>query len=310
MTADVLHLCGVDSPVFQAGLGGIAGPELTAAVSNAGGLGHLGCIRRSASRVREWISETRSLTDRPFGVNLVPRGPGPDGFEAQIAVVLEEKPKVLSLFWGDFAQVIPRARDAGIITMIQVGSIAEALKAATDGADIIIAQGIEAGGHVRGTLGLSVMLPEIVHKVAPVPVLAAGGISDPQAVDTVMKLGAAGAWVGTSFIATEESLAHDIYKRRLVEADTDDTLHGHFYSYGWPLGTAYRVIRPRRKSLLQYVAGGARRIDRDRNAEGLSLYAGQGVGRIKKVAPAAQVLADLSYSGDEANLRINGNRAE
>ncbi len=297
MATDISRLCGVDSTIFQAGLGGVGGPELAAAVSNAGGLGHLGCIRRSASGVREWIDETRRLTDRPFGVNLVPMGPGPDGFDAQLAIVLEEKPKVLSLFWGDFSEVIPQARAAGIITMVQVGSVAEALKAAADGADIIIVQGIEAGGHVRGTLGLLVMLPEVVRAVAPVPVLAAGGISDRTAVDTVMKLGAAGAWVGTRFIATMESLAHDIYKRRLVEADTDDTVHGHLYSYGWPLGTAYRVIRPRRRTPLQFIAGGARRIDKDHNAEGLSLYAGQGVGRIKQVMPAAQVVAELSGSG-------------
>ncbi len=304
MATDILQLCGVDSPVFQAGLGGVAGPELAAAVSNAGSLGHLGCIRRSASGIREWINETRRLTDRPFGVNLAPMGPGPDGFEAQLTVVLEEKPKVLSLFWGDFAQVIPRARAADIITMVQVGSVAEALKAATDGADIIIAQGIEAGGHVRGTLGLLVMLPEIISKVAPLPVLAAGGISDRTAVNTVIKMGAAGAWVGTSFVATTESLAHDVYKRRLVEAGTDDTVHGHFYSYGWPLGTAYRVIRPRRKTLLQFVAGGARRIDKDRNAEGLSLYAGQGVGRIKQVAPAAQLVMELSGSDNNSEIGL------
>ncbi len=294
MATEISRLCGIDSPVFQAGLGGVAGPELASAVSNAGGLGHLGCIRRSADGIREWINETRRLTDRPFGVNLVPKGPGPDGFEAQLTVVLEERPKVLSLFWGDFSQVIPRARAAGITTMVQVGSVAEARKAVADGTDIIIAQGIEAGGHVRGTVGLSVLLPEVIRAVTPVPVLAAGGIGNRASVDTVLKLGASGAWIGTRFVATFESEAHDIYKRRLVEASTDDTVHGHFYSYGWPLGTPYRVIPPCKKGLLRYVAGGARRVDQDRHAEGLSLYAGQGVEQIEQVVQAAQVVADLS----------------
>ncbi len=294
MTSLISQLCGVDSPVFQAGLGGVAGPELAAAVSNAGGLGHLGGIRRSASGIREWIVETRRLTDNPFGLNLVPKGPGPDGFAAQLAVVLEEKPKVLSLFWGDFSQVIPQAKAAGITTMVQVGSVCDAQQAALDGADIIIAQGIEAGGHVRGTVGLSVLLPEVIREVAPVPVLAAGGISSRAAVDAVLNLGAAGAWVGTRFVATIESMAHDIYKRRLVEAGTDDTVHGCFYSYGWPLGTPYRVIPPQKKNLLRFVAGGARRVDRDSHAEGLSLYAGQGVGQIEQVMPAAQVVEELS----------------
>lgn len=274
-------------------MGGVAGPDLAAAVSNAGGLGHLGGIRRSAEDIRAWIHETRSLTDRPFGINLVPKGPGPDGFEAQLAVVLEERPQVLSLFWGDFASVIPRVKAAGIVTMVQVGSVAEARKAAADGADVIIAQGVEAGGHVRGDIGLMSLLPAVLGAVGPVPVLAAGGIGDAEGVQAALKLGAAGAWVGTTFVATNESLAHDIYKRRLVEAGTDDTHHGHFYSYGWPLGTPYRVIPPRRNSLLRYVAGGARAVDKARHAEGLSLYAGQGVGMINEVLSAADVLTRL-----------------
>ena len=294
MVSTISTLCGVDNLVFQAGMGGVAGPELAAAVSNAGGLGHLGGIRRSASDIRDWIRETRRLTDRPFGINLVPKGPGPDGFEAQLSVVLAEKPKVLSLFWGDFSHVIPRAKAAGIITMFQVGSAAEARKAAEDGVDIVIAQGIEAGGHVAGTIGLQALLRAVVPAVAPCPVLAAGGIADHDGVDAAIRLGAAGVWVGTSFVATTESLAHDIYKKRLVQADADDTVRGRFYSYGWPLGTPYRVIPPRKKSFLRFVAGGARRMDKDRHAEGLSVYAGQGVGLIDRVLPAARVLAELS----------------
>ncbi|MDP6344983.1 MAG: nitronate monooxygenase, partial [Alphaproteobacteria bacterium] len=238
--------------------------------------------------------QTRDLTDRPFGVNLVPKGPGPDGFEAQLSAVLEERPKVLSLFWGDFGTVIPRAKAAGIVTMAQIGSVAEAERAAAAGADAIIAQGFEAGGHVGGTVGLMALLPAVLRAVAPLPVLAAGGIADRDGVAAALHLGAAGAWVGTRFVATAESLAHDIYKRRLVAAGADDTVHGHGYSYGWPLGSAYRVIPPRRRSPYRFIAGGARRGDRDAYAEGLSLYAGQGVGLIDDVPPAARVLADLA----------------
>jgi len=297
MTPSIGSFRGFENPVFQAGMGSVAGPDLAAAVSNAGGVGHLGGIRRSAAGIREWIRETRGRTDRPFGVNLVPKGPGPDGFDAQLSVVLEEKPKMLSLFWGDFSQVIPRAKAAGIVTMVQVGSVADARKAAADGADMIIAQGIEAGGHVQGTVGLLALLPAVLRAVAPVPVLAAGGIADHAVVETVMKLGAAGVWVGTRFVATTESLAHNTYKKRLLRADTDDTVHGHLYSYGWPFGTPHRMIPPRRKTLLRFVAGGARRMDDDRYAEGISLYAGQGVGLIEEVMPAAQVMAKLCGQG-------------
>ena len=293
--ARALALCGIEIPIFQAGLGGVAGPDLAAAVSQAGGLGHLGCIRRSAADVRLWIRETRKKTERPFGVNLVPPGGGPDGFEAQLSVVLEERPKVLSLFWGDFSQVIPRAKAAGIVTMVQVGSVAEARKAARDGADIIVAQGIEAGGHVRGKIGLMALLPAVIEAVRPVPVLAAGGIADAAAVDAVLHMGAAGAWVGTRFVASHESLAHDIYKQRLVAAGTDDTHHGHFYSYGWRLGTPYRAIRSKESwNPYHLIAGGARRFDDEKFARSFSVYGGQGVEHIKDIMSAGDIVDRLS----------------
>jgi len=294
MRKRLADLCGVDTEIYQAGMGGVAGPQLAAAVSNAGGFGHLGCIRRSAADVRSWIHETRSLTDRPFGVNLVPMGPGPDGFESQLSVVLEEKPKVLSLFWGDLKDAICRAKAVGITTMIQVGSVDEARKAIASGADILIAQGVESGGHVRGNLGLFPFLTALLKISGETPVLAAGGIADRKGVQAIMELGAAGAWVGTKFVATTESLAHDIYKERLVEAETDDTVHGHFYSYGWPIGTPYRVIPPKKRTWLRFVAGGARRMDKKHQAAGLSLYAGQGVGLINNVVSARDAVAELS----------------
>lgn len=274
-------------------MGGIAGPALAAAVSTAGGLGHLGAIRMSAAALRTWITETRAATSAPFGVNLVPKGPGPDGFAAQVRVVLEERPAVVSLFWGDFADVIPQLKAAGIIVMVQVGSLAEARQAAADGADAVIAQGIEAGGHVRGDVGLLSLLPAVITAVAPLPVLAAGGITVADDVRTAMQMGAAGVWVGTRFVASTESLAHDIYKQRLLDADTDATVHGRLYSYGWPLGTPYRVIPPRRRSPFRFMAGGVRNFDKAYYAETLSLYAGQGVGAIDRILPAAEIVAEL-----------------
>ncbi|MCB2103025.1 MAG: nitronate monooxygenase, partial [Rhodobacterales bacterium] len=130
--------------------------------------------------------------------------------------------------------------------------------------------------------------------VAPLPVLAAGGIADAAGVAAARRLGAAAPWVGTRYVATPESLAHDLYKQRLLDAGTDDTRHGHFYSYGWPIGTPYRVIPPRRPGLLSLVAGGARRQDKARHALGLKVYAGQGVGLIDTVTPAADITAELA----------------
>ena len=290
---DIQTLCGTPNPIFQAGMGGIAGPELAAAISNSGGLGHLGGIRLSAKNLQDWIQKTKVLTDNPFAINLVAPGGGPDGFEAQLDVVIREKPKAVSLYWGDFANVIPRLKASGITVMVQVGSVSGAKKALQDGADIIIAQGIEAGGHVISKIGLLTVLSDIIQVAGTAPVLAAGALSTPHKIKSVLRMGAAGAWVGTSFVAASESNAHPIYRQRLIDATADDTHHGHFYSYGWPIGTPYRVIKPKVKSLRQHKAAGARRGDTDRFSETVQLYAGQGVGDVKDVKPAAEIMKDL-----------------
>lgn len=289
-------LCGVEYPVFQAGMAGIAGPKLAAAVSNAGGLGHLGGLRQPPANLRKWIREAKELTDKPFGVNLVPVYGGPEVFDAQLRIVLEERPKVLSLFYGDFEAVIPRAKDAGLIVMVQVGSVKEAHKVISEGADIVVAQGAEGGGHLHfGTIGLMALLPSVVEIAEGRPVLAAGGITNRVDVKAVVDLGASGVWVGTAFVATRESLAHDVYKRRLVEASTDDTEYRTGYSFGWKYGTPHRVIPNRDKwNLVRLVGGGARVIDKPEIAEKLSLFAGQGVGKIKRILGAAELVSELA----------------
>ncbi|WP_025899983.1 NAD(P)H-dependent flavin oxidoreductase [Sneathiella glossodoripedis] len=293
--AELDTLYGTKNPIFQAGMGGIAGPELTAAISNVGGLGHLGAIRLSAKDLKNWIAQTKALTDKPFAVNLVPPGGGPDGFDAQLDVTISEKPKAVSLYWGDFGSVIPKLKEAGISVMVQVGSLAEAQKALSDGADTIIAQGIEAGGHVKSKIGLMSILPDVLKIAGTTPVLAAGGLSNPSKIKAVLGMGAAGVWVGTSFIVATESNAHEIYRERLIEATVDDTHHGHFYSYGWPIGTPYRVIKPGKNySLRNFKAAGARRSDSEAFARTVQLYAGQGVGDVKEKKSAAEILNDLS----------------
>jgi len=286
---------GLKYPIFQAGLGGIAGPDLTAAVSNSGALGHLGGIRMSAENLRQWIKETKQKTNKPFGVNLVPPGGGPDGFEAQFEVVLDEKPAVVSLFWGRVNQEIKRAKNKGIMTMVQVGSVQEGIEAANDGADVVIAQGIEAGGHVKGKVGLMPLVSELLKSLPETPVIAAGGIARSTDVEALIKLGAAGVWVGTRFVATDESLAHEYYKQRLVDATTDDPKHERLYSFGWKIGTPYRALpgapwwHP-----LGWIAGGARRQDGVKKAKALKLYAGQSVGGIDKIEPAKKVVKELA----------------
>ncbi len=294
----ITEMCGVQYPIFLAGMAAISGPQLVAAVANAGGFGVLGGLRLAPLMLRKWLRETRALTDQPFGVNVVPQFGGPEVFEAQFQVILQERPRILSLFYAEdySADMIPRAKDAGMIVMVQTGTEALARKAIAHGADIIVAQGSEGGGHLnRGTIGLMSLLPAILDCAQGRPVLAAGGITTRQDVRAAMSLGASGVLVGTAFLASEESNAHPLYKQKILEASTDDTEYRTGYSFGWTYGTPHRVIPNRDKwNVLRLVGGGARAIDKDRMARKLSLYAGQGVGKIHSIVPAADRVAELA----------------
>lgn len=291
------RLCGVRYPVFLGGMAAISGPKLVAAVANAGGMGTLGGLRLPPLMLRKWIQETREQTDKPFGVNIVPKFGGPAVFEAQFQILLQERPRMLSLFYSeDYAtDMIPRAKDAGMIVMVQVGSVALARHAIERGADIIVAQGSESGGHLnRGTIGVMSLLPAICEVAQGRPVLAAGGMTTRDDVRAAMLLGAAGVLVGTAFVATDESNAHPLYKQKIIEASTDDTEYRTGYSFGWPYGTPHRVIPNHDKwNLLRFIGGGARTIDKPRMARKLSLYAGQGVGKIGSVVPAGERVTEL-----------------
>lgn len=294
----ITEMCGVQYPIFLAGMAAISGPQLVAAVANAGGFGVLGGLRLAPLMLRKWLRETRALTDQPFGVNVVPQFGGPEVFEAQFQVILQERPRILSLFYAEdySADMIPRAKDAGMIVMVQTGTAALARKAIAHGADIIVAQGSEGGGHLnRGTIGLMSLLPAILDCAQGRPVLAAGGITTRQDVRAAMSLGASGVLVGTAFLASEESNAHPLYKQKILEASTDDTEYRTGYSFGWTYGTPHRVIPNRDKwNVLRLVGGGARAIDKERMARKLSLYAGQGVGKIHSIVPAAERVAELA----------------
>lgn len=291
------RICGVKYPIFLAGMAAISGPKLVAAVANAGGMGIVGGLRLPPLALRRWIQETRSLTKQPFGVNLVPKFGGPDVFEAQFRIILEEKPRMLSLFYAEdyAADMIPRAKDAGLIVMVQVGTTKLAREAFSHGADIVVAQGSEGGGHLNpGTIGLMSLLPSILDIAQGRPVLAAGGITNRTDVAAAMELGAAGVLVGTAFVACDESNAHPLYKQKIVEATTDDTEYRTGYSFGWPYGTPHRVIPNRDEwNVLRFVGGGARAIDKPRMAQKLSLYAGQGAGRIHSIVPAAERVSEF-----------------
>lgn len=235
-------LLGIDVPILSVGFGESAGPELVAAVSNAGGCGVLG-LGVPVDHLRRRVARTRDLTQRPFGGNLIIAGfASPHGTEEgrrlrreQIAAALEEHVPVLVLFWGDPAPFVDPARRAGTKLLIQVGGADEARAAAAAGVDAVIVQGVEAGGHVKATRSIWDVLPAAVAAAAPTPVLASGGIGDGAAIARALRLGAQGVSLGTRFVASEEAWVHEHYKRRLVEAGSEDTvLTDDLYYVGWP----------------------------------------------------------------------------
>jgi NAD(P)H-dependent flavin oxidoreductase YrpB (nitropropane dioxygenase family) len=233
------HRFGIDAPIVVAPMGpDITGPELVAAVCNAGGFGILQAQLCPPPLLRQEIRHLRNLTDRPFGVNFVLHFPCAPG----IRVCIEEHVAALSFFWGDPSEFVPAAHDAGIAVLHQVGSVEAAVRAKQAGVDVIIAQGAEAGGHVEGQVSTMVLVPRVVDAVAPTLVLAAGGIADGRGLAAALCLGADGVVMGTRFLATSEANAHPIYKDRLVAASEEDAVRTILFGHGWP-NAPHRTLR-------------------------------------------------------------------
>lgn len=238
----VCDLLGCTYPLVLAGMGGVARSELVTAVTLAGGFGFLGMVREPVALIHEEVHRIRERTSRPFGVNLIPAATGAALLEAQLASCIELNVPVVCLFWDLDTKVVKRLRDAGILVVYQVGSAAEAQAAQDAGANILIAQGIEAGGHVRGSQPLAQVLAQTLA-VARVPVLAAGGLADGADLARVLAQGAQGAVLGTAFIATRESFAHDFHIQRILEGAAADTLLTTDFHINWPAGAKVRVLR-------------------------------------------------------------------
>ena len=241
------ELLGIDLPILNVGFGDGAPAELAAAVSNAGGCGVVGSAALSASAVRAQVARTRALTDRPFGVNVILAGLAYDGWSSLVVehldVCLDEAVPVLVLFWGDAAAFVEPAHRVGTKVLLQVGSVDEARAAAACGVDGIIAQGVQAGGHVRGRTSIWELLPDCVAAVAPVPVLASGGIGDGASIARALSLGAQGVSLGTTFLAAEEADIHPTYRQRVLGAIASDTvLTDDLFDVGFP-DAPHRTLR-------------------------------------------------------------------
>ena len=214
---------GIRYPIVMGGMGPPStSPELVAAVSDAGGLGILGCSGLPPARVAEMAAAIRAQTARPFGLNLLLFRANAD----DIAIMLAEKPAVASFAWArsdqDLAKIFAAAKDAGCLVMHMVSDVAESRRAAESGAEVIVAQGTEGGGHV-GVMGTMPLVPQVVDAVAPIPVLAAGGIADGRGLAAALMLGAEGALMGTRFLATVEAPIPEAVKDVILQSDGYDT---------------------------------------------------------------------------------------
>lgn len=310
----VCDLLGCDHPILLAGMGGVSRWELAAAVARAGGYPMLGMVRESPDLIESEIAAYRAATDRPFAVNIIPSATNPELLDRQIRRCLDLGVRAFCFFWDVMPEVVERVKREGCQVLHQVGTVEAAAVAEAAGADVIITQGIEAGGHVHGRLG-AFALAEAVLDRAKVPVVVSGGIGSGRGLAAALALGAQGVQCGTAFLATTEAWAHDYHKDRVVRADGADTVLTDVFVLNWPKGAAVRVIGnsitdalgdnllghdpatlPRDaiaddmgQPLLRYSTDSPMRHTTG-SLEEMALYSGQGVGLIREVVPAAERL--------------------
>ena len=301
-------------PIWQAPTGSIAGPELCAAVANAGGVGAMGVTWTDRDVAAHWVRQVRAHTKGMFLVNFAL------AFEPKaLSAVLDARPPIVSFSWGDPGRHAELVKSAGAKLAIQVTTGAAARKVLRHAPNFFICQGIEAGGHVEGTLPLPQALAEVLSAADGVPVIAAGGIATREDVQCVLDAGAAGAMLGTRFVACRESRAHPEYKRLLIESTATELTT--CFSDGWP-NAKHRVLanptlemwkragepeapdRPGEADSLALMGSvpilryedTAPRVDMEGNIGEMCLYAGTGVGKIGDVPSAAELVERLSPS--------------
>lgn len=328
----------IDYPILSAGIGSAAGPELVSAVSNAGGFGVLGLSGAAPDEMRRVIARTRELTERPFGVNVIIDEQGwattdedRQLLRDEVATAADEEVAAIVLFWGDPHPYVEPVHDKGVQLLIQVGSVEEAKAAAEAGVDAVIVQGVEAGGHVKGTTSVWELVPAAVEAIDPVPVIASGGIGDGAGIARALRLGAQAVSLGTRFVASDEAWLHPGYKQRVVDATAEDTVLNELYDLWWP-GAPGRTLRNKtlaeweaagcpptgqrpgegtsigflttssggRVEWPRYAGAGSPRPDFDGDLDYAPLWAGESVAVVNDIAPAGEIVTRLARDASAA----------
>ncbi|MDO5146474.1 MAG: enoyl-[acyl-carrier-protein] reductase FabK [Eubacteriales bacterium] len=309
MKTEITKLFGIEYPIIQGGMAWVATSELAAAVSEAGGLGIIGAGGAPASWVKEQIQQVKTMTDKPFGVNLMLMNPEAD---AIAEVIVEEGVKVVTTGAGSPEKYMKMWKDAGVKVIPVVASVALARRMERAGADAVVAEGTESGGHIGETTTMA-LVPQVVDAVS-IPVIAAGGIADGRGVAAAFMLGAKAVQMGTIFVASAESIASEAYKNKIIKAkDIDSKVTGR--STGHPV----RTLRNKQtqeylrleaegadfEELERLTLGGLRKAVVDGDVVHGSVMAGQIAGLVKEIRSCREIVEGLNAEA-EALLKGTG----
>ncbi|MBA2080090.1 nitronate monooxygenase [Rhodanobacter sp. PCA2] len=324
----LLDRLGCRYPIMLAGMGGVARSRLAAAVANAGGFAVMGMVREPVALIEREVAALRAATrdDLHFAVNLIPASCEQSLLRAQVDACLRLRVPAMALFWEVDGDLVRHLKAEGVQVIHQVGSCRDAELALDAGCDVLIAQGVDAGGHVRGEVSTFALLPEIVALAGEVPVAASGAIASGAALVAALALGAQAVSLGSAFLATEESFAHPHHRQRLVAARAEDTVRTTVFARNWKIAAPVRVLpnavtrgdydgcsEAEKDQPIAWQDGGqpvypfstdSPAIDATGRIDDMAIYAGESVGQIHDIVHAGERVAQLVREAEATLARL------
>ena len=305
MAKSITEVLGIKYPIIQGGMAWISDAKLAAAVSNAGGAGIISCGGRTTEYVREEIRKVKQLTDKPFGVNVMLMAPNKDEI---VDVICEEKPAFVTLGAGNPVPYFAKLKEAGIKVIPVIPNVKLAKRVAAAGADAMVAEGMEAGGHI-GVLTTMALMTQVIPEIKDIPVVMAGGFGDGRGLAAAMLMGAGGVQMGTRFLVAEECSVHENMKQKLIEAVDTDTI-----VTGLTLGGAVRGIKNKfstefvqkenegktsKEELIRMATGTNKLAAVEGDVVNGMMQAGQSLTVLQKVEPVATIIEDIMKQARE-----------
>lgn len=305
MAKSITEVLGIKYPIIQGGMAWISDAKLAAAVSNAGGAGIISCGGRTTEYVREEIRKAKQLTDKPFGVNVMLMAPNKDEI---VDVICEEKPAFVTLGAGNPVPYFAKLKEAGIKVIPVIPNVKLAKRVAAAGADAMVAEGMEAGGHI-GVLTTMALMTQVIPEIKDIPVVMAGGFGDGRGLAAAMLMGAGGVQMGTRFLVAEECSVHENMKQKLIEAVDTDTI-----VTGLTLGGAVRGIKNKfstefvqkenegktsKEELIRMATGTNRLAAVEGDVVNGMMQAGQSLTVLQRVEPVATIIEDIMKQARE-----------